>query len=97
MEINYQMLEDEAEFLKSLANPIRLCILSGLMEKGECNCTVMQERMGIPQSTISQNMNRLKAAGIIAGRREGNEIHYRIVSDKAKEILRIVCQKQTQD
>ena len=97
MEINYQLLEQEAEFFKAFANPIRLCILKGLSEKGECNCTVMQEKLKIPQSTISQNMNRLKAAGIVAGRREGNEIHYRIVSAKAKSMLEVLFKHQEEE
>lgn len=90
MQIDFQKLERESEFFKALANPIRLCILKGLMEKEECNCTVMQEKLGLPQSTLSQNMNRLKTAGIVAGRREGNEIHYRIIDPKVKAILEIL-------
>lgn len=94
MVIDYQKLEREAEFFKALSNPIRLCILMGLMEKGECNCSVMQEKLGLAQSTLSQNMNRLKHAGIVAGRREGNEIHYRIADPKVKEILEIICKEK---
>lgn len=93
MEEKFQLLEQQSEFLKAMANPIRLCILKGMMEKGECNGNEMQECLKMPQSTISQNMNKLKNAGIIAGRREGNEIHYRVVDEKAKKIIEILNQE----
>ncbi len=90
METKYQPLERESEFLKALANPVRLCILKKLLNKEECNGNELQRCLGFPQSTISQNINRLKNAGIIAGRREGNEIYYRLVDRTAKAILQIL-------
>lgn len=79
--------EIHAEMLKVLAHPVRLCMVRGLMEHGECNVSYMQQCMDSPQSTISQHIQKLKAAGIIEGRRDGLEIYYSVCSDLARKII----------
>lgn len=90
MEIPIKQYERNAELLKVLSHPVRLCIVKGLIENGECNATYMQNCLNAPQSTISQHIQKLKAAGVIVGRREGLEIHYKICSDKAAKIIEIL-------
>lgn len=80
-------LEDKADILKSLAHPARLCIASNLHFKGKCNVTGIQHCMDMPQSTISQHLSKLKAAGIIKGVRKGLEIQYEVVNEDAIAIL----------
>ncbi len=89
--------ERNAELLKVLAHPVRLCIVKGLIENGECNVTYMQNCLNSPQSTISQHIQKLKAAGVIEGRREGLEIYYKICSDKAAKIIEILFGKDRED
>lgn len=67
-----------AERLKVLAHPVRLCMVKGLIEKGECNVSHMQHCLAAPQSTVSQHLQKLKAAGIIEGVRHGLEIYYKV-------------------
>lgn len=86
---SYDKYEERAEMLKVLAHPVRLCIVSGLMEQ-ECNVTKMQECLNLPQSTVSQHLGILKAKGIVKGKRNGLEICYSVVSDEAKEIVKAV-------
>ena len=71
-------MEKMAEVLKALAHPVRLCIVSGLAEKGECNVSFMQHCLETPQSTISQHLQKLRAAGVITARRQGLEVYYRL-------------------
>lgn len=80
--------DEYAEILKVLAHPVRLCIVKGLLEKGECNVTYMQGCMDIPQSTVSQHIQKLKSAGVIEGRRDGLEIHYKVCNEKVAEIIK---------
>lgn len=87
MEHNFEKYNDTAEFLKILAHPVRICILKGLLGKGECNVTYMQSCLNVPQSTISQHLQKLKAAGIIAGTRTGKEIKYRISDNRVKVLI----------
>ncbi|SHL38592.1 ArsR family transcriptional regulator [Anaerocolumna jejuensis DSM 15929] len=92
MDNNINRYAEAAEMLKVLAHPVRLCIVNGLLEKGECNVSYMQSCLKTPQSTVSQHLQKLKAAGIIEGRREGLEIFYRISNEKVAELIRILIQ-----
>ncbi len=81
---------EAAELLKGLAHPVRLCIVKGLLEKGECNVTNMHSCMDAPQSTVSQHIQKLKSAGIIEGRRNGLEIYYHIKNEKLIELIKLL-------
>ena len=87
--IDMKIFEKKAEKLKALAHPQRLCIVNGLIEN-KCNVTKIQECMNLPQSTVSQHLAKLKAAGIIEGRREGLEVCYRVVDDEVISIIKII-------
>lgn len=84
--VNYN---ETAELLKVLAHPVRLCIVRGLIEKGECNVTYMQSCLDTPQSTTSQHLQKLKSAGIVEGKRNGLEINYRVCNDKVYDLIKI--------
>lgn len=81
---------ETAEMLKVLAHPVRLCIVKGLLDKGECNVSHMQNCLNVPQSTISQNLQKLRAAGIIEGRRNGLEIYYSVCNEKAADLINML-------
>ncbi|NOY87981.1 MAG: winged helix-turn-helix transcriptional regulator [FCB group bacterium] len=72
------MLElKENIIFKALSEPIRLRIVV-LLTKGELCVCDLTEILSLPQSTISRHMSRLKTAGMVADRREGRWIHYRL-------------------
>jgi ArsR family transcriptional regulator len=76
-----------AEILKVLGHPVRLCIVNGLYKKQNCNVTNIQTCLSIPQSTVSQHISKLKAAGIIEGTRSGLEITYTVINEDAIKII----------
>ena len=84
---NPDLFEEKADIIKGLAHPVRLCITKNLIEKGSSNVTEMQNCLEAPQSTISQHLSKLKAAGIIKGKRNGQEIIYSISDTKIKKII----------
>lgn len=88
MDGNFKKYEQDAELLKVLAHPVRLCIVNGLLNKGKCNVSKMQECLQIPQSTVSQHLQKLKAAGIIAGERNGLEVSYIVSNERVKEVVK---------
>ncbi len=92
MNNDYEKYNEISELLKTIAHPVRICIIRGLMEKGECNVTYMQSCLGTPQSTVSQHIQKLKAAGIIEGRRNGLEIYYRVKHDKIATLMRLLLE-----
>jgi DNA-binding transcriptional ArsR family regulator len=83
-----------AELLKALAHPLRLCIVHGLVENGGCNVSHMQSCLDAPQSTISQHLQKLRAAGIISGVRNGLEVNYQICDQRVVQLVRILFAKQ---
>ena len=80
-------LETQAELLRALAHPTRLCIVKGLMENGPRNVSQMQSCSGLPQPSISQHLSRLRAAGIVEGERRGLEVVYRLGREDAKRVV----------
>lgn len=79
--------DEKSEILKAMAHPVRLCIVKGLMNN-QCNVSKMQECLGLPQSTVSQHIAKLKAARIIEGERKGLEICYKVVNEDAIKIVK---------
>jgi ArsR family transcriptional regulator len=59
------------------------------MEK-ESNVTNIQECLGLPQSTVSQHLFKLKAAGILKGERKGLEISYQVINDEIRKVIKIL-------
>ena len=92
--MEWKNLEHEAELFKVLANPVRLCILIGLMREGHCQVSVMQECLSLPQSTVSQHIGKLRSAGIIHGERKGTQIYYQVVNEKVKELIKIIMEEK---
>ena len=78
--------EKLAETLKIFANPVRLCIISGLLEKGSCNVSHMEQCLTVSQSGISQHLQKLKMAGIITGEKVKNEVYYSIKNDEVRKL-----------
>lgn len=93
MEKEFMKYTDTAEILKAIAHPIRLCIISNLLQKGESNVTDMQDCLGIPQSTLSQHLQKLRGLKILEGRRNGLEVFYSVsdvqVAHLISELIRI--------
>lgn len=84
---NPELFRKKSEVLKALAHPVRLCIVQGLMTREGINVSQMQSCLDMPQSTLSQHLARLRAAGIIRGKRQGLEIHYSVISEDAKKVV----------
>lgn len=75
-----------SDLLKALANPHRLMILCQLTER-ECSVGELAGCLDLRLSTISQHLSLLRRDGLVAPRREGQTIHYRLADPVAKGIL----------
>lgn len=89
--------QEKANLLKALANPTRLCIVNGLMREEGCNVNRIRECLGLPQSTVSQQLAILRAAGVVAGERQGTEVCYRVVDEQAKVIVTVLMEATPSD
>lgn len=77
---------DAEAFLRSLASRHRLMILCSLLE-GEVPVGELVRRLGLSQSNLSQHLAKLREEGLVATRRDGTVIFYRIGSDRVRPIL----------
>ena len=65
-----------AVLAKALAHPARLGIIEMLHERQGCIGCDIVDRIGLAQSTISEHLRILKAAGIVTGEIEGPRVCY---------------------
>ena len=75
-----------AALLRLLGNERRLMILCQLAN-GELPVGRIQPRVGLSQSALSQHLALLRDDGIVATRREGQSIYYRIADPAAVRII----------
>ena len=87
----FDSLEERADaaaaFLRSLASRHRLMILCSLLE-GERSAGDLAAQLGLIPSNLSQHLAKLRREGLVATRRDGTTIHYRLESDRVEPILR---------
>jgi DNA-binding transcriptional ArsR family regulator len=83
-----------ARELKALAHPARLRILARL-RNGECCANEAMKCLRISQPNTSQHLKALKDAGLIAGRRDGTKICYRLADDRITNILNLLLKGDT--
>jgi ArsR family transcriptional regulator len=84
------LLEERADFvadqLALLSNARRLLILCKLAE-GECAVGEMQQDLELSQSALSQHLAKLRKGGVVATRREGQVIYYRIADPRMAALM----------
>lgn len=79
-------------FLKALANPDRLLLLCQLSQ-GECCVSDLEARVGLRQPSLSQQLTVLRNEALVATRREGKQVYYRIASEDALAITQVLYRK----
>lgn len=94
MDNNFKAYQEAADILKALAHPVRLCIVRGLLEKKECNVTHMQECLDLPQSTVSQHLQKLRSLGIVEAERTGLEVNYRIANERVLRLINTLFEEE---
>lgn len=81
--------EQTAAILKALAHPVRLQILDLLQQEGEACVCHLESRLGQRQAYISQQLARLRTAGLVEDRREGLNVFYSVVMPEAGPLLEL--------
>jgi ArsR family transcriptional regulator len=70
-------LDQSVALFKALADPVRLRLLSLLSDGEVCVCH-LHEALDLPQSTVSRHLAYLRRRGLVAGRKEGLWVYYRL-------------------
>jgi len=92
---SHQRLSDEALELiaarfKLLSEPLRLKLIIAL-EDGEKNVTELVQATGKLQTSVSRQLHMLAQAGVLARRRVGPCVYYRIADPAIFDLCRHVC------
>ncbi len=95
-ELDLNRLRENAEaagqLLKALANTDRLILLCQLSQS-EMNVGELERTLGIEQPTLSQQLSVLRREGLVATRRDGKQIYYRISSESAMAVIRTLYEQ----
>ena len=70
----------------ALSSPVRLEFLE-LLAQGERSVDQLATLTGTSVANTSQHLQKLKAAGLIVGRKEGQYVYYRLAGDEIVELL----------
>jgi len=80
---------EATEFLKALAHESRLLILCDLLD-GEKSVGELESFLELRQSTVSQQLARLRLEGLVAARRDGKTIYYGIANEKVRAVIDVL-------
>lgn len=78
-----------SQLLKSLSHPDRLMLLCQLTQGEHC-VSELEEKVGLGQPSLSQQLGILRKDGLVNTRREGKQIYYSVASEDALAILNVL-------
>jgi ArsR family transcriptional regulator len=85
-----QVFDSVAELFSVLSTPIRLKIISAVCQ-GEKNVSELLSVIDTTQPNMSQHLSMLYRSGVLAKRREGTQMYYRLQSERVATLCRAVC------
>lgn len=95
---NGGQFETAAEFFKTVSDPTRIRIFWLLCHGEEC-VTGLSGQLGLSSPAVSHHLRELRGCGLIASRREGKEVYYRIADcdtaaimhEAVESIMKVAC------
>ena len=78
-----------ANVARALADPKRLCVLETLAT-GERSVSELSRDVGCQVPNMSQHLGVLRSAGLVAARRDGTTIYYRLADPRVIEAYRLM-------
>ncbi|HEY6960944.1 MAG TPA: metalloregulator ArsR/SmtB family transcription factor [Gaiellaceae bacterium] len=94
MALPHPLPEDLAELIarrfRALGEPLRIRILD-LLRDQELSVTVLADRLDAGQQNVSKHLGVLVDAGMLARRKDGNHVYYRIADEGVFALCEQVC------
>ena len=85
-----------SDLLKALSHEVRLLVLC-ILSEGEKSVSELEAILGLPQAAVSQHLARLRHDDLVASRREGRMIYYRIARPEVIAVIetlyRVFCEQ----
>lgn len=83
---NYRSISN---LMKALAHPARLHILQVIAADGEACVCHLEARLGLRQAYISQQLARLREAGVVEDRKVGLNVYYALRDPEIEKLLEL--------
>ena len=81
-----EQAELAAQVLGHLSDPTRLQLLR-LLARGEQDVSTLTAQVSASRSSVSQHLGRLRLAGLVAARRDGRRMLYRVHSSHVDALV----------
>lgn len=91
------VLERVSDRFKMLGDPTRLQLVNALHADDELSVGELVERVGLSYGAVSKQLALLRSHGIVAKRREGTRIFYRISDPTLSDLCDVVCKSVRDD
>jgi ArsR family transcriptional regulator len=85
--LTVEAIQQAATMLKCIGHPVRLQIVELLDRDGEQNVTAIYEALGLEQAVASQHLNLMRDKGVLASRRDGVNVFYRIQDARVTRVI----------
>lgn len=89
---------EASSFMQACAHQSRLMLLCQLAQE-EMNVGQLEERLGLRQPSLSQQLGVLRRQGLITGRRCGQQVYYQVADPRVlamvKSLYQIFCEEKT--
>lgn len=80
-------VQELAVVMKTLGDPTRLSVFQQIAREGDVTVGALVARSGVSQPAVSQHLRALRNAGLVAERRAGRHVHYRVRPTGLKPIV----------
>lgn len=84
-----------ADVFRLLGDPGRVCILYALLEAGELCVCDLAATVGASDTTVSHALRLLRTAGVVANRRDGRTVRYRLADAHVRLLLDLSREHQS--
>lgn len=81
-----RVMRDAADMLRTLAHPVRLRVVEQLMA-GERTVSELIDATKQPQHIVSQHLRELRRVKVVAGKRDGRYVRYRLINADAAGVI----------
>ena len=81
-----------ASYFSALSEPMRLRIMHSICESEKTVSQIVEE-IGATQTNVSRHLGIMHRSGVLARRKEGNQVYYRAADAAMVELCRSVCKR----
>lgn len=81
-----------AELFKQLGDPTRIRVFWILCHREECLAN-LSALLGMSSPAVSHHLRPLKECGLITGRRDGKEVHYKVADTEVCRLLHLMVEQ----